>query len=759
MSQSSTAMSSYCPTPSSVLSDGDIPSDDEDAVEEGDSLALPISLPSSTLTRTTSPHPADSLDGKEGHITDDSDEGDELAEMDGEEEGGEGEEGDTPGLSVSELTSAQLREMQSEVSASLTAKASLSSLHSTPRPFPLRAISASPTPSLSSLQAQLASQETDLLIAATLGTALSDRNEYLDKCIQDLGRRLAALDPPTSASPTSAETSSDSLEADEVSRIRIQLNRALHRQQMTESHYKEALATAKQSRRDAVERGRTSQHNARRRETQLTAQLQGLEEDVRRLGEENERLKGVEGERLTRERQWRRSLESKERGEEEERRRWKEEKEELDRALDELDRRYREEHRRREEAERRCGVLERQKEEVNGALHELTMELERRKRRWEELDKARGKSTEEAVERERQHAAALMEQCKGMEEKIQQLLEEREKRKEEDRPPFTSPSHHLISASASPPSVSSSFLSPSTLPHLSNATQTPLEWEGKGESASVSERVRVYPTPLHFTLVSPGPDSSPFSQSASPSLTPRTVSPSPSPTPSMESDVQIALVPVLSAETTMTAFTRRLSEDMAAQEASPEPPLPMSLPSSEVIESDHRALEAMLHFSSNVQWEDRTANESVPLPSVTAVTPKKAVSSLSAYVASPLSYLQPQLFKGQITAGRPPQVNGLTERTTSVSPSPASTALFTLQTKQPSLIRGLLSSTSSPPLLPLKSTLLPAPQGHRRQSSLLRSSTSSEVRQAFSTLLHTRLGLGARVGDSVRSAQVALPSG
>ena len=667
----------------------------------------------------------------------------------------------------------QLRELQVEVSASLAAKASLSSLHSITR-LPPRATSASPTPSLSSLQAQLASQATDLVLASTLGTALSEKNDFLERCIKDLAARLAALDPPPASPPsTSTDSSSASDDSSDLARLRVQLQRAIHRQQLTETHYKDALATAKKQRREAVERLRTVQRDTRLRETQLTAQSRALDEQLRRASEELDRLHASDADRLSREKAVRRSLELRERSDEEERRRWNEAREEYDRGLDDLDRRHRDEYRRREEAERRCLQLEKQRDEAVAGLHEATLEMERRKRRWEELDKARARSMEEEMDRHRHQATALVEQCHRLEERVRQAEEERDKTREDGKqkqtPVTANGVHHAfpMTPASAVSSLSSSFLSPSQRgPLASPMTQTPLDWLRKGEGAPMSER-SLGQMALNFAIVSPGPDGSlPITPSTALSI----LSPAP-----LDTTPEVAPSQAVAAKFhKFNTFSRRLSEEEEEEEeeegegvAHVTHRLP-SIPSGtgDIVEADHAALEIVSNFSLVTSPSMQPIAAQPPSTGFSiSVTPMKP-TSLAAYVASPLSYLQPQQFKNPaLVSQSSPLTKAMAKDSTPSSPLSLSSGPMALQAGRPSSLRGFLLSGPSP-VPAVSSTLFQVEGAERRQSSLGRGSASNEVRQVFSTLLHTRLGQmhGARGAKEVKAAVLsstapAAPSG
>ena len=410
--------------------------------------------------------------------------------------------------------------------------------------------------------------------------------------------------------------------------------------------------------------------------------------------------------------------------------------------------------------------LEKQRDEATAALHEATLEMERRKRRWEELDKARARSMEEETDRHRHQAAALLQQCHRLEERVRQAEEEREKTREEGKQtPLTANGSHVVypmTPASAVSSLSSSFLSPSLRgPLASPSMQTPLDWLRKGESAPLSG-----PMALNFAIVSPGPDGSlPITPSTALSVL------SPAPVSSIAEETPSKAAAKFHKFNT---FSRRLSEEEEEEEEEEgegvehvtHRPSPIPSGSGDVLEADHAALEVVSNLSPVASPSMQPAAAVPPSPGFSiSVTPMKA-TSLAAYVASPLSYLQPQQFKSPSLVGRAsPFTTAVGKDSAPASPLSLSSGSAALHTGRPSSLRGfLLSGPASVPAV--SSTLFQVEGAERRQSSLGRSSASNEVRQAFSTLLHTRLGQmhGARAVKEVRTAVMpstapAAPSG
>ena len=694
--RSSTAVSSQSITPlftdeylraglSDPSSDADDPPSDTDSLPPAFSLS-PSPSPSPPASHT--PPPADSN-------SDDEDDG-------------------VAHLPVDDLTDAQLRTIQSELTATLSSKhASLSSLHQAARALPVRASSAAPSLSFSALHAQLASKETDLFIAAALGSALSDRNEQLEAALHEQARRIAALEAAVAARAASSVREGDGGE-EEVARSRAAVQRAVQRQALSEGHYKEALATAKKARREVAERAKREQHEGKLREAGLQGRLLEAEEQLRRAVEEVEHLHAVEEERAVRERQLRRSREVKTQVEEEERRRWREEVEERERAVEELERRVREEGRRREEAERRCGGLEKQREEAVAALREAALEMDRRKRRWEELDKARSRSAEEASERQRQQLQALTLRMSTLEEEAESNREEGSR---------ATSSISLSQAQSTPASTTSSpslyalspFISPAPrLPAVVAATAaTPASvglQQQRMKAASTPSAAAVYPVPLHL-IASPSP-------TASIPLTPSEPSP-----PSVAAEglvdgkeVRLQVQRSLEGELRLSSpqSLDELAKPLLAVADKPTDDEVHAEEDEDGLQSDRLALEAMIDADAPLLAEQRSTSSwaaSTPRSTPAAKAPLSS-PSLSAFVASPLPYLQPQSFHTR--------------------PAPAAAPLRTAGT----LTNGFSVPRLSPAARPASTAWHASKEG---QSAWLRSSTSVQVQQAYSTLLHTRL--------------------
>ena len=743
--RSPTAVSSHSATPlftDEYLRDGlsePLSDDGDDGVDDVDCLPRAFSLSSST---SPAPSPSRAHAAASASADSESDEEDGVAH-----------------LPVDELTSAQLREIQGELTASLSKKANLSTLHqaaAAARAGPSRASSAAPTQSLSSLHAQLASKETDLFIAAALGSALSDRNEQLEASVHDLARRLATSEASVAvARSTLSSASTDSVEAEELTRTRAQLQRALQRQQLSESHYKEALSTAKKTRREVAERAKREQHEGKLREAELQSRLLEAEEQLRRVMEDSEHLRAVEEERVKRERQLRRSRELKVQAEEEERRKWREEREKLDGAVEDLERRLREDGRRREEVERRCGALEKQREEAVAALREATLEMERRKRRWEELDRARSQSTQEAIQRQRQQLQTLTQRMRHIEEET-----ERERGGGEGSQAASAPSAREVqratpASSSFPSTSSSSVLSPFISLTLGPLAAVPAEVPTlqtmlrRREAASTPSTAAVYPFSVHL-IASP----SPF---ASLPLTPSESSLPSVPAASAADAIGVALDVKRSLEGELRLSEHYEDEQVQAMSAAVEA-FSGEERQEEMEEAglklDRLLLEAIIEGDAALpavsEMSPSSASTPPAMPAAAATLPSP---SLSTFVASPLSYLQPQSFHtrtvaaaGPIRATRRSSFDALT----STRPSLSTHLNGAVRLGKDALpIQNFAFPFGAPlALSSLPSSALHLQAGVTRQSGLLCSSTSTQVQQAFSTLLHTRLSHTLRTRSS-----------
>ena len=149
----------------------------------------------------------------------------------------------------------------------------------------------------------------------------------------------------------------------------------------------------------------------------------------------------------------------------------------------------------------------------------------------------------------------------------------------------------------------------------------------------------------------------------------------------------------------------------------------------DVLESDHRALEAVMTSTLTALTNGIGELSALALPTAdgspnTPSRPKAASPSLSTFVASPLSYLQPQSF----------------HRTVMPAAAVRSRA-SSLFTGSVSVDHALMGGSALPPL---SSSLFrldrTSPTAQSTTSTLLRSSSSSQVQQVMRTLSAVRLG-------------------